>query len=52
MSNTHQNQSMEMIRGRVPLDINYPNNLNASANNEKFNPYNLHYNKNHDIFED
>jgi len=46
---------MEQIRGRVNLNIDYVNNKNGST---QYNPmklndvYNLHHNKNHNIFEE
>ena len=62
------NMSMEQLRGRVPMDINQHNNFNENQRVEmdrwreksyentygrqNANSYNLHHNKNHNIFDD
>ena len=43
---------MEQLRGRVPLNIDYKNNYNASTYAHPEKAKDLHHNQNYNIFED
>lgn len=49
----NQGRDMEFLRGRVPLDIDNKNNLNASTKQHpQKNVQNAHHSLNHNIFEE
>ena len=51
--NHGRDMDMEMLRGRVPLDIDNKNNLNASTKAKPMKNFsNAHHSQNHNIFEE